>query len=88
MILLGTPLHVIVEFEQLQRISRLKSKAAVRRYLEQRKILFEIGSDGAPWTTLEAINRVLLPEDGPSQLNLDACGPRPRRKLRNDVRQS
>ena len=69
---------MIVEFPELQRISRLKSKAAVRKYLKHHKILFEVGSDGAPWTTTEAINRVLFPADGPTEINLQACGPRSR----------
>lgn len=67
---------MIVDFPELQQISRLKSKAAVRKYLQQKKILFEVGSDGAPWTTTDAINRVLFPADGPTQLNIKACGPR------------
>lgn len=69
---------MIVDFPELQRISRLKSKAAVRKYLQERKILYEVGVDGAPWTTTEAINRVLFPADGPAELNVEACGPRSR----------
>lgn len=79
---------MIVEFPELQRISGLKSKAAVRKYLREKKILFEVGAAGAPWTTTEAINRVLFPSDGPSQLNLEACGPRSRQanRSRRDAR--
>ena len=75
---------MIVEFPELQRISGgLKSKAAVRKYLRDRKILFEVGVNGAPWTTTEAINRILFPSDGPSQLNIEACGPRSRQATRS-----
>jgi hypothetical protein len=70
----------VVDFADLQRISRLKSKAAVRRYLDTLKIRYRLGHDGAPWTTTEAINRMLL-GPGPgytAEPNLDACR-RPRR---------
>jgi hypothetical protein len=56
---------MIVEFSELQRITRLKSKAGVRRYLEKHRIVYL--RDGAPWTTTEAINRVLLPVNRPNQ---------------------
>jgi hypothetical protein len=62
--------HMIVEFSQLMRMTRLKSRAAIRRYLEKRKIAYLMSRDGAPWTTTEAINRVLFPV---AQPNLDAC---------------
>jgi hypothetical protein len=72
----------IVDFADLQRISRLKSKAAVRRYLDKLKIRYRLGQDGAPWTTTEAINRVLLgPGPGYSaEPNVASCDPRGRRK--------
>ena len=65
----------IVDFADLQRISRLKSKAAVRRYLDRLKIRYRLGQDGAPWTTIEAVNRVLLgPASGYSaEPNVEAC---------------
>lgn len=74
---------MIVEFPELQRISGLRSKAAVRKYLTQKRIPFQIGANGAPWTTTEALNRVLLPPDGPSQPNFDVCGPRSRQRSRS-----
>lgn len=52
---------MIVRFEQLQRVSRQQSKAAVKRYLEQHKIPYLLGTNGAPYTTLDAMSRVLLP---------------------------
>ena len=52
---------MIVRFEQLQRVSRQQSKAAVKRYLEQHKIPYLVGVNGAPYTTLDAMSRVLLP---------------------------
>jgi hypothetical protein len=52
---------VIVRFEQLQRVSHQQSKAAVKRYLEQHKIPYLLGTNGAPYTTLDAISRALLP---------------------------
>jgi len=52
---------VIVRFEQLQRLSRQQSKAAVKRYLEEHKIPYLVGANGAPYTTLDAMTRVLLP---------------------------
>ena len=73
---------MIVDFPELQRISGLRSKAAVRKYLTEKGIVFEIGANGAPWTTIEALNRVLLLVDGPSQPNFDACGPRARHRSR------
>lgn len=65
----------IVDFADLQRISRLKRKAAVCRYLDRLKIRYRLGDDGAPWTTIEAINRVLLGPgpDYSTEPNLDAC---------------
>ncbi len=74
----------VVHFDELKRMAGgVTSKAAVRRYLKARKILYEVGTNGAPWTTTEAINRVLLPTDGPSELNLDACGPRSHQATRS-----
>ena len=71
----------IVDFSDLQRISRLKQKSAVCRYLDKLKIRYRLGDDGAPWTTTDALNRVLL---GPGQgsaaePNIAACyrGSRP-----------
>lgn len=65
----------IVDFSDLQRISRLKSKAAVSRYLDRLRIRYRLGQDGTPWTTEEAINRALLgPGPGCStEPNLEAC---------------
>jgi hypothetical protein len=73
---------MIVDFPELQRISGLRSKAAVRKYLKGKGIPFEVGASGAPWTTTEALNRVLLSAEGPSQPNFDACGPRDRHRSR------
>lgn len=64
---------MIVEFPELQRMTRLESKAGVRRYLEKHRIVYLMGRDGAPWTTTEAINRVLLPVNKIAQPNFDAC---------------
>jgi hypothetical protein len=74
-------LSPIVDFETLQRISGLKQKAAVGRYLKRLKISFLEGADGAPWTTIEAINRVILdprtqpgrPPGYTTEPNLAAC---------------
>ena len=52
---------MIVRFEQLQRLSRQQSQAGVKRYLEQHKIPYLVGANGAPYTTLDAMSRVLLP---------------------------
>lgn len=67
-----------VDFSELQRLSHLKSKAAVRRYLDKLRIAYRVGSDGAPWTTTEALNRVLMPKSVSVEPNLEACGPRQR----------
>lgn len=64
---------MIVDFPRLARIARRKSKAAVRAYLDENRIVYRLGRDGAPWTTTDAINRILLPADKTSQPNLAAC---------------
>ena len=74
----------IVDFADLQRISRLKQKGAVRRYLQKRKIRFEVGSDGAPWTTIDMLNRALLPAQRTAEPNIEACH-RPRRRRKGHV---
>jgi hypothetical protein len=64
---------MIVDFPTLMSMTRLKSKAAVRAYLEENRIVYRVARDGAPWTTTEAINRVLLPKDRGTQPNIAAC---------------
>jgi hypothetical protein len=62
---------MIVTFEELRKISRKKSRLAVRSWLSRNKITHGMGADGAPWTTTEAINRALL---GPElQPDFTAC---------------
>ena len=79
----------IVDFADLQRISRLKSKAAVRRYLDKLKIRYRLSHDGAPWTTTEAINRVLLgPGPGYSaEPNIAACHKRARPQTTRETKE-
>lgn len=78
----GLRMSDVVEFPRLQKISRLHSRAAVRKWLQESKIVFAMGKDGAPWTTTDALNRALF---GSQQLqpNLLACLKTPLVSLRS-----
>jgi len=66
----------LVNFAALREISKRKSRVGVRAYLDQQGIVYGMAQDGTPWTTIEAINRALLPQNN-LQPNLAACSSYP-----------
>ena len=83
------PSCMVVQFSELKELTRLKSKAAIRSEREKRKIAYFPGRNGAPWTTTEAVNQVLLrsaqPNFGPFARALGseakAKSPQPKKPL-------